>query len=114
MVLKSKKTRGRIGLKNDRFFYCLILAFPVLQFAVFYIGVNINSFLLAFKNIRLDENMQYHTEFGLTAFQDAFRLALTPEIGQIVKTSFLSYFLKTVISMPLGLLFSYYIAISCI
>lgn len=110
MVLKSKKTRGRIGLKNDRLFYCLILAFPVLQFAVFYIGVNINSFLLAFKNIRLDENMQYHTEFGLTAFREAFRLALTPEIGQIVKTSFLSYFLKTVISMPLGLLFSYYIA----
>lgn len=110
MVLKSKKTRGRIGLKNDRLFYCLILAFPVLQFTVFYIGVNINSFLLAFKNIRLDENMQYHTEFGLTAFREAFRLALTPEIGQIVKTSFLSYFLKTVISMPLGLLFSYYIA----
>lgn len=110
MITKSKKTKGYIGLKNDRLFYCLILAFPVLQFVIFYLGVNFNSFLLAFKNITMDESMHYHTEFGFKAFRDAFALVKTPEILQIVKVSFLSYFIKTIISLPLGLLFSYYIA----
>lgn len=110
MITKSKKTKGYIGLKNDRLFYCLILAFPVLQFVIFYLGVNFNSFLLAFKDITLDENLHYHTSYGLKAFKDAVALVKTPEILQIVKVSFLSYFLKTIISLPLGLLFSYYIA----
>ena len=110
MIKKSKTAKGYIGLKNDRLFYCLILAFPVLQFVIFYLGVNFNSFLLAFKDITLDDNMQYHTRYGFQAFKDAFALVKTAEILQIVKVSFLSYFLKTIISLPLGLLFSYYIA----
>lgn len=105
-----KKKVSRIGLKNDRLFYCLILFLPVLQFVIFYLGVNVNSFLLAFKNITLDENMKYQTAWSVGAFREAFELLRTSEIRQIIKTSFLSYFLKTVISVPFGLLFSYYIA----
>lgn len=106
----SKKTTGRVGLKSDKLFYCLILVFPVLQFVVFYIGVNLNSFLLAFKDISLDESMHYHTSWSVNAFKDAFDLVQTSEILQVIKVSFLTYFLKTIISLPLGLLFSYYIA----
>ena len=110
MITKSKKTKGYIGLKNDRLFYCLILAFPVLQFVIFYLGVNFNSFLLAFKEIWKGEDLHYYSRFSLKAFEEAFASLKTPEILQIVKTSFLSYFIKTIISLPLGLLFSYYIA----
>lgn len=36
--------------KNERSdFYTILLAFPVLQFCIFYIGVNVNSLFLAFK-----------------------------------------------------------------
>ena len=110
MVTKIKKPRERIGLKSDRLFYFLILLFPVAQFLIFYIGVNLNSFLLAFKDIALDENLQYHTAWSVGAFKTAFDLVRSAEMLQIIKTSFLSYVVKTAISLPLGLLFSYYIA----
>lgn len=110
MANKINKTIRGIGLKSDRLFYVLILIFPVAQFIIFYIGVNLNSFLLAFKNITLDENLKYHTELSLSAFANAFVMIKTPEILEIIRISFLSYFIKTLISVPLGLLFSYYIA----
>ena len=110
MANKINKTIRGIVLKSDRLFYVLILIFPVAQFIIFYIGVNLNSFLLAFKNITLDENLKYHTELSLSAFANAFVMIKTPEILGIIRISFLSYLIKTLISVPLGLLFSYYIA----
>ena len=47
---KSKTFKSAKSL----WFYIAILALPVLQFCVFYIAVNINSFVLAFRNITLD------------------------------------------------------------
>lgn len=110
MTNKLTKNKGKIGLKSDRLFYCLILIFPVLQFIIFYIGVNLNSFLLAFKNIELDDNYHYVITFGFEGFRKAFDLLKDPEMAHIVEISFLSYFIKTAVSVPLGLLFSYYIA----
>lgn len=110
MTNKLTKNKGKIGLKSDRLFYCLILIFPVLQFIIFYIGVNFNSFLLAFKNIELDDNYHYVITYGFEGFRKAFDLLKDPEMAHIVEISFLSYFIKTAVSVPLGLLFSYYIA----
>lgn len=110
MTDKLTKKKGKIGLKSDRLFYCLILIFPVLQFIIFYIGVNLNSFLLAFKNIELDDNYHYVITFGFEGFRKAFDLLKDSEMAHIVEISFLSYFIKTAVSVPLGLLFSYYIA----
>lgn len=108
--VKTKKS-NRIGLKSDRLFYCLILLFPVLQFCVFYIGVNANSFALAFQDITQDSaTLQYHTSWSLQAFKDAFELLKTPLMLNIIKTSFLAYFILTAVNVPVGLLFSYYIA----
>ena len=42
-VNKTKIAKGKI------LFYACIVALPLLQFAIFYIGVNINSFVLAFQ-----------------------------------------------------------------
>ena len=44
---KPKKNRGKT------IFYWSILAFPLLQFVIFYIGVNMNSFALAFQEFDL-------------------------------------------------------------
>ena len=57
---KMEKTKNKNQLsktnKSDLLFYCLILAWPVLQFCVFYIGVNFNSIIMSFKEISIGEN----------------------------------------------------------
>ena len=45
--------REKINWKNI-IFCCLVLFFPLLQFAVFYIGVNFNSIFLSFKSFDYD------------------------------------------------------------
>ena len=41
--------KGKKINRSKNIFYWTILAFPLLQFAIFYIGVNLNSFVLAFQ-----------------------------------------------------------------
>lgn len=48
--LKSKSFKSA----KSMWFYIAVLAIPLLQFCIFYIGVNVNSFILAFRNITLD------------------------------------------------------------
>ena len=45
MVKKMTKSRWK-----DLLFYTIILAWPITQFCVFYVGVNINSVLMAFQS----------------------------------------------------------------
>ncbi len=104
------KKKANIGLKNDRLFYYGLFALPLLQFIVFYLGVNINSFLLAFKDITLDENLHYVNTWSFNGFRDAFDFLSTDLFSSIVQTSFWSYLIMTAVSVPLGLLFAYYIA----
>ena len=51
---KKKKLLNR--KKKQLIFYICIVALPILQFCVFYIGVNFNSILLAFKTFDADTN----------------------------------------------------------
>lgn len=95
------------GKKKDILFYCLMLAWPVAQFLVFYIGVNGNSILMAFQNIDVENNTITWT---LDNFKNAFTLMTTsPLLLNALKMSILSYVLILGIGTPLGLLFSYYI-----
>ncbi len=108
-----KKEKG-IGRKKDLIFYCLILIWPVLQFCIFYIYVNFNSFLLAFKDIKMDLNAdsisKYTYTFSGKAFADLWELLKTKTIREAGLISLLTYGLSLFITMPLGLLFSFYIS----
>lgn len=104
---KNKTKRIWKGKHKDLVFYILMIAFPVVQFCIFYIGVNVNSFLLAFQKIDLIDNSHIWTGEN---FANAFKLltasdGLLPMLGR----SLLAYVLLTGIGTPLGLLFSYYI-----
>lgn len=92
-------------------FYVAILALPVLQFCIFYIAVNINSFILAFRNIVLDAETKKYTFSGtFDNFKNWF--ADENEFLQLTQTlliSLKSYAISLVIGVPLGLLFAYYI-----
>ncbi len=110
-TVTNKAKKGKIGLKKDLVFYCLMLIWPVAQFCVFYIGVNFNSFFLAFRNITMDiESRSYVYTWSLDGIKKAWETVMSPEIIQATKMSVLAWILGTLIGLPLGLLFSHYIA----
>ena len=53
---KPNKSKGIPGKKKKLWFYISIMAFPVIQFIIFYLIVNANSLLLAFKEYKVEEN----------------------------------------------------------
>ncbi len=92
---------------KDLIFYCLMMAFPVLQFLVFYIGVNFNSILLAFQDIDLLAGTKV---FTLQNIRDAFQqITQSPALLAALRTSLVAFVIIMCISTPLALLFSYYI-----
>ena len=107
MQTKDTQKPMMSGKRKDMIFYILIMAFPVAQFAVFYIVVNGGSFLLSFQNINI------LTDTTTWTFDSIARMAkmLVTDSGMltVLKTSLVSYLLLLVIGTPLGLLFSYYI-----
>ncbi len=105
-----KLQKKQILLKEkhkDLLFYILMMAFPVAQFVVFYIGVNFNSVLLAFQDIDIAAGTK---TFTLDNAAEAFRLITqSSALVSALKNSLLSFAIIVVVSTPLGLLFSYYI-----
>lgn len=89
-------------------FYALMLAWPILQFCVFYVGVNFNSFLLAFQKKDVLSN---NTVFTFENIKNALTLLFNDDgMRSMTYYSLIAYFVSLVISVPLGLLFSFYIA----
>jgi ABC-type sugar transport system permease subunit len=92
---------------KDLLFYSLMICLPVIQFAVFYIGVNVNSILMAFQRIDVKSGT---VEWTFDNLRQAFTMMTTSaELLPVLVTSILSYVLILVIGKPLGLFFSYYI-----
>lgn len=103
----EKKVGLGLNNQNTKLFYILLVTLPSLQFLFFYVFVNFNSFLLAFKLFEGGNITKYN--FGWDNFSkwftdDVFRADLTAAIGVSLK----SYVISFVISVPLGLFFSYY------
>ncbi len=93
--------------KKDFAFHLLLLAWPVLQFIVFYIYVNINSFLLAFN---YGESANPNGGF-FYYFEQCFDLSGGTNIYlQSMLISLILYLCSSVISIPFALLFAYYIS----
>ena len=93
--------------RGSLIFYSLMMIWPILQFAVFYIGVNFNSVLLAFKEI---DPLNY-SKYTLTF--DNFKLWFTGnewfELKNAIGNSLKAYAISLIVGLPLGLFFSYYI-----
>ncbi len=103
----AKKRTGLKEKQKDLIFYIIMMAFPVVQFAVFYIGVNFNSILLAFQDVDIVAGAR---TFTLDKVQEAFRLITqSSALLSALKNSLISFAIIVGVSTPLGLLFSYYI-----
>lgn len=104
---RPKKEKLRITRMERRAlpFYIALMAIPVLQFIIFYVGVNFNSILMAFQS--------YNTATGeTTAALDNFRRIKAEFIDHsmwiYLGNSLLAYAIG-IFFMPVTLFFSYYI-----
>ncbi len=102
---RKKKTLLKSN-KKDLAFYIALMAWPVLQFAVCYIWVNVSSFLMAFQDINVATGV---TTWTWKNFANIITEISWANLGTMALNSVLAWVLLLVISIPLGLLFSYYI-----
>ena len=109
---KSEKTKKKRRFVLDNAVFCTVmLALPVLQFCIFYIGVNFNSILLAFQDIKIEGTKETITwtfaNFGLDRMFVGLKLN---QVFRMVGMSVLTWGINIGFNVPLGLLFSFYIS----
>ena len=106
--IKGKKELGGFEKKRraDAIFLAIIFAFPILQFLVMYVGVNLNSILLAFQTYDSKNYVYYFSGLGnfekvLEIFSgDTFLLST-------IKRGMTYYFFNTFLGMPINLFVAY-------
>lgn len=106
---RPKKQGGINRSKRGKLiFYCSLIALPILQYCIFYIGVNFNSVLLAFR--QYDLGGSGFKWVGLENFKSAFaNLTGLPDLRYAFGNSMLAYGCSLLVGIPLAVLFSYYI-----
>lgn len=107
---KTTKKKSKISRSKNIFYWC-ILAFPLLQFLIFYIGVNINSFALAFQKFDLDSGFSFLK--GSHLFDNFKQVFANFKDLEYLRNAFVNslivYVISLVVGLSLALLFSYYI-----
>ncbi len=99
------KTMKRTKNRSNTLFLTLMLIFPLAQFCVFYIGVNLNSVLLAFKEYSFDGTSSFVAFKNFGKVFESF--AHDADMVTRLKNSAIQYFLALFIGMPLNLYVSY-------
>ncbi|MDR3318550.1 MAG: sugar ABC transporter permease [Clostridiales bacterium] len=109
--MRARKLGGLKSSKRKRLiFYICLLAYPLAHYAVFYIGVNINSVLLAFKKFDGGEFSFLEASNFFANFSnfsgDLFKTSL---LKYAAKNSLLMYGVSLLIVLPLNLMFSFFL-----
>ncbi|MBR4420393.1 MAG: sugar ABC transporter permease [Clostridia bacterium] len=102
---KNQKKKKNI---KDLIFYCSLMAWPTIFFVVFYVCVNVNSILLAFKDYDVLTNTVEFVGF------DNIKRALVnfvsnADILYAIKNSLIKYAIDISIGLTLNLFFAYFI-----
>lgn len=107
-----KKSNGMGTMKRNKLiFYIVCAALPILQFCIFYIGVNFNSIALSFKKYVSDGNGNYYYVFAeFENYKNLFRMFAEQEYLRESIVNSLKVFLFTMLSISLAVLFAYYIS----
>jgi len=104
---KSKKRFKLNKKQKDMIFYTVIIALPLLQFLIFYVGVNVNSVMLSFFSYDVNKGSYYWNNFK------NFELFLFEfQSMSLFKAAFYNSivaFVAGIIGKILSLLFSFYI-----
>lgn len=111
MTLHNENLKKHINYRKRKqiVFFTSLVVLPLLQFCVFYIYVNINSFILAFQKYAWNENgLGFNVSFARWEnFSKAF--VILADSGYMLLNSLQLFLWSTVLGMTLALLFSYYI-----
>lgn len=113
---KSGKIKTENGMskkkRNELLFYIAFIALPIIQVIIFYIFVNFNSVLLAFKQyFNASDGVAAGYDFvGLDNFVKCFK-NLFNEMSLVysLKNSFVALLVQIAVLTPLAVLFSFYI-----
>ena len=101
----QKKKSGMKHLrKKESIFLFFFLLFPIVQFLIFYVGVNFNSFLLAFQ--KTENGVQTFAgfeNFGLV-LRDIF---VTKQLGKAILNSFIQFLISLFVALPLQVIVAY-------
>ena len=101
--------------KKKKLFYLSVIILPMIQFIIFYIVVNANTFALALQNYEYTADGTLLSDFvWFQNFKDVFyNLFHQTELVHSIGNSFIAYLVGLVFSTMLSLLFSYYIFKRC-
>lgn len=91
----------------DNLFVLSVLIIPLISFAIFYVYVNLNSFILAFQSVDIYGNYEWVGLDNIAEFISG--LQGDSRVGLSIKNSLIYWSTSFFISMPLYLLFSYYV-----
>lgn len=107
---KKQKTLTAKRKKEFAFFLCLV-AYPLIQFLIFYVAVNINSILLAFQEYDAVKGFSYLGFDNLFKnFVDVYTdLGKDPLMITATKNSVILYTSTLLIAFPLNLIFSFFL-----
>ena len=113
-IFKPKTKLASMSSKRKKeliFFICLV-AYPIAQFIVFYVGVNINSILLAFQRYDLETaTFTFLNKGELFANFNNFIKDMANDATMIIatKNSIKLYLVGLIIGLPLNLIFSFFL-----
>ena len=97
---------------SDVLFFCLMMAIPLIQMLIFYVGVNFNSLSLMFKSYDIETG-----DFSIVYFDNFIKafgeFKNNPLLSVSFKNSLIVSLCLIIISFPIGLLFSYAIFKKC-
>ncbi len=101
--------------KKKLAFYLSIIILPMIQFVIFYIVVNANTFVLALQDYEYTDSGELVSKFVWfdnigAVLKDMFT---KPVFLHAIRNSFVAYLIGLVFSTVLSLLFSYYIFKKC-
>jgi ABC-type sugar transport system permease subunit len=106
---KVKKRKSKMQ-RGSNIFYAALMAFPVIQFVVFYIAVNFKSFGYAFMRQEKISETEIIWRFTFQNITDWFtNSSKWTDLLSTSKMSLIYYAASLCVGIPLGLLFAYYI-----
>lgn len=104
--MSKKRNYAKRKRTSDMRFYCVMIALPLLQFILMWIGVNINSILLAFKEINVDYTYEWTLNQFIRVFHD---MTADTSVREGLINSAIFWFFTTIITFPTSLAISYYL-----
>ena len=105
---KTILTERQKRILKEKLFVAALLFYPLANFILFYVVVNANSILLAFQNVSSTGEYLGFTLQNFGAMFDKLSMSGGGEYLQGLKNSLIWYFLSTIFSVVLTLLFAYY------